>query len=66
MRNIVIIAIIINLVLIISMYALYQLIKRPDQENDRTSKLRFEFMMGIHVVFFVAMIIQLKVERMYD
>jgi L-asparagine transporter-like permease len=60
------ITIVFNFILLVSAYALFALIARPETQNDDTSDLRFKFMLALHLLFFIAMLIQLKLDETYD
>jgi hypothetical protein len=61
-----IIAIIVNIIIILSLYTLIGLINLPHKELDVTSKLRFLCFIGIHAIVFISMIVMIRLQGIYN
>ena len=58
--------IIVNLLVLASAIILIRLIQRPQHENDLTTKLRFTFLLGVHVVVFIWMLVLMNLEQLFN
>lgn len=65
MNRKIILAIIVNLLLVVSTNCLVLLISRPAVENDATTKLRLTFLVAVHALMFIMMIIIICIEQTY-
>ena len=65
MNRKIILAIIVNFLLLVSTYCLHLLISRSDEENDQTTKLRFIFLLYVHILLFIEMIVLTRIDQTY-
>lgn len=58
-------AIVVNFILVVSIYSLFTLVNKKQEEVDETSRLRFLCFIGIHALLIVSMILVVNINDLY-